>query len=120
MDDSTPIAVVRTFVEYVNKGDLPGIASLISEDILFTDIQGRVYQEKEFMDKYLENFPNYKIHTRHILQGGNGAAIIGKTSGSHVSPEIEEKETLVWIAEIRDGLISEWRIYSGEKYGQRS
>jgi hypothetical protein len=72
------------------------------------------------MERYLENFPNYQIHAHKILQGGNGIAIIGKTSGSHVPPEIEEKETLVWTAEIKDGLIFEWLIYSDEEYAQRS
>jgi len=72
------------------------------------------------MERYLEQFPNYKIHAHKFLQGGNGAAIIGKTSGSHIPPEIEEKETLLWIAEIQDGLISEWRIYSDEEYAHRS
>lgn len=116
----SPVSIVQTFVKYVNEGDLSGIASLVSKDLVFVDIQGRIFQEKEFMERYLENFPNYKIHAHHILQGGNGVAIIGKTSGSHVSPEIEEKETLVWTAEIKNGLISEWRIYSSEGYAQRS
>lgn len=39
-------------------------------------------------------------------------AIIGKTTGSHVPPEVEEKETVLWTAEIRNGLVAEWRIYS--------
>ena len=43
---------------------------------------------------------------------GNAVAIIGKTTGSHVPPEVEEHETVLWTAEIRDGLVAEWRIYS--------
>ncbi len=39
-------------------------------------------------------------------------AIIGKTTGSHVPPEVEEKENVLWTAEIRNGLVAEWRIYS--------
>jgi hypothetical protein len=46
---------------------------------------------------------------------GNGVAIIGKTSGSHVGPEVEEREILVWTAEVQDGLISEWRIYKADE-----
>jgi len=45
-------------------------------------------------------------------QGGNGVAIIGKTTGSHVPPEVEENETVLWTAEIRGGLVAEWRIFS--------
>ena len=62
------------------------------------------------------NFPNYKILIHHVLQGGGGAAIIGQTSGSHVPLEIEENGILVWTAEIREGLITEWRIYADKGY----
>ncbi len=120
MADSSPGAIVLRFVEYVNEGDLAGIGSLISEDVKFTDIRGRVYMEKGFMAGYLSEFPNYKIHVRHALRSGEGVAIIDKTTGSHVPPEIEEGETLVWTAEVKDGLISEWRVYSGEEYARRS
>lgn len=119
MNDLSPCSVVLRFVGYVNEGNLEGIASLISEDVKFTDILGRVYREKEFMAGYLCEFPNYKIHVHHVLQSGNGVAIVGKTTGSHVAPEIEEKETLVWTVEFKDGLISEWRIYSGDDYAKR-
>ena len=47
-------------------------------------------------------------------------AVIGKTTGSHVPPEIEEREVVAWIAEVQDGLVSEWRIYSDAEYAQRS
>ena len=39
-------------------------------------------------------------------------AIIGKTTGSQVPPEIEEEETVLWTAEIRGGLVAEWRLYT--------
>lgn len=39
-------------------------------------------------------------------------AIIGKTTDSHIPPEVEEKETVLWTAEIQNGLVAEWRIYS--------
>jgi ketosteroid isomerase-like protein len=120
MSGSSPASIVRTFVEYVNEGDLAGIASLLAERVKFTDIQGRVYREKEFMADYLSNFPDYQILVHHILQGGQGAAIVGRTAGSHVPPEIEEREILVWTAEVRDGLITEWRIYSDLEYAARS
>jgi hypothetical protein len=83
---------------------------MISEDIIFTDILGRIYQEKGFMAGYLAEFPNYRIHVHKILQGGKGAAIIGKTTGSHVPPGIE----------IQDGLITKWRIYADDDYADRS
>lgn len=126
MDDLSPSSIVLKFVECINQGDLEGIALLTSQEYKFTDIPGRVYifrgkeSIKQSWDEYLSAFPNYKIHVHHVLESGNGVAIIGKTTGSHVPPEIEEKEIVLWTAQIRDGLISEWRIYSGSEYAQES
>lgn len=120
MDDFTPCSIVLRSVRYVNERNLEGIASLILEDVKFTDIRGRVYREKEFMAEYSSEVSNYEIHVHHALQRGDGVAIIGKTTRSHVSPEIEEKEILVWTAGVRDGLISEWRIYSNDERATRS
>lgn len=120
MSEESPGSIVVRFVEYVNDGDLEGIASLISPDVVFTDVRGRVFQEKGFMAAYLAEFPDYKIHVTHVLEGGTGVAIVGRTTGSHVPPEIEKNETLVWTAEVRDRLISEWRIYSDKAYAERS
>jgi hypothetical protein len=94
--------------------------SLISENIIFTDIQGRVYREHGFMEEYLNNFPNYQIHVHSALQGGKGVALVGHTTGSHVSPEIEESEILVWTVEIDSGKITEWRIYATDRYANLS
>ena len=120
MKDYSPRSVVLQFIAFVNQGDLDGIASFVSDNVVFMDILGREYQEKDFMENYLSAFPDYKIHVHHTLQGGNGVAIFGKTSGSHVPPEIEDQEWLVWTAEVEDGWITEWRIYASDAYAMRS
>ncbi len=111
-DDNSPLSIVKTFIEWVNRGDIGKVNSFISPDIVFTDIEGRVYREPEFMENYLKAYPAYRIHADRILRGGDGAAVVGSTSGSHVPPDVEENEVLVWTAEVRGGLITEWRIYS--------
>lgn len=45
--------------------------------------------------------------------------IIDKTTGSHVPPEVEAHEAVLWTAEIRDGLVAEWRIYSDIKEAKK-
>jgi hypothetical protein len=47
-----------------------------------------------------------------VTHSGNDIAIIGRTTGSHVSPEIEDRETVIWIAKIVDDKVAEWRIYT--------
>jgi hypothetical protein len=120
MEDLSPLAIVTDFIECINQGDLQKVNSYISTEVIFTDIQGRVYLEPEFMEEYLKTYPNYKIHVKNILRGGDGVAIVGYTTGSHVNAEIEEDEVLVWTVEMRDSLITEWRIYSTERYANFS
>ena len=47
-------------------------------------------------------------------------AVIGKTTGLHVASEIGGREVAAWLAEVQDGLVSEWRIYSDVEYTERS
>jgi limonene-1,2-epoxide hydrolase len=121
MNELSPSSAVLKFVEFINEANLEGIASLTAEEYTFTDVAGDVYifrgaeAIKASWDEYLSAYPNYKIHVHRVLAGGNGVAIIGRTTGSHVAPEIEEKETVLWTAEVRDGLVAEWRIYSDQE-----
>ena len=126
MDDLSPTSTALKLVQYINEGDLEGIASVTSDEYTFTDIPGRVYifrgkeAIKRSWEAYLSAFPNYRIHVHRVLKGGKGVAIIGRTTGSHVPPAIEDKSTVLWIAEVEDGLVPEWRIYSDEPYARES
>jgi hypothetical protein len=61
---------------------------------------------------YFIDYPEYRIHIEKTTRSGNDIAIVGKTTGSHISPEIEERETVIWIAKIEEDLVAEWRIFS--------
>ena len=105
-------SVALKFVEVINAGDPKALIKLQTEDFILIDMGGEVTRGRDGWPGNFSSFPNYKIHVQQVLTGGNGVAIIGKTTGSHVPPEVEEKETVLWTAEIRDGLVAEWRIYS--------
>jgi hypothetical protein len=47
-----------------------------------------------------------------VLRSGDDIAIIGTTTGSHVAPELEARETLIWTARIERRRVAEWRIYT--------
>ena len=75
-------------------------------------MSGEVTRGRQGWEDYFTSNPDYRIHVERVLIGGDGVAIIGRTTGSHVQPEVEEHETVLWTAEIRGGLVSEWRIYT--------
>ena len=67
---------------------------------------------KEGFAQYFEAYPEYKIHISKVTRSGKDIAIIGTTSGSQIPPEVEAKETVIWIAKMKDQLVSEWRIFT--------
>jgi len=82
------------------------LSSFKTEGFTLVDAEGGVFRGRDGWEGYFTDYPKYKIHIQKVLTGGNGVAIIGKTTGSQVPPEIEEKETVLWAAEIRDGLVA--------------
>ena len=88
------------------------LVKLQTEDFTLIDMAGDVFRGRDGWQDFFSSYPKYRIHVHHVLMSGNGVAIIGKTTGSHVPPEVEEKETVLWTAEIRNGLVAAWRIYS--------
>ena len=56
MKDGSTRSIVLQFIAMVNQGDLDGIASYVSDDVVFTDIHVLVYQEKDFMDNHLSGY----------------------------------------------------------------
>lgn len=105
-------SVAMEFVETINNGGSEALIKLQAEDFTLIDADGGVFRGRDGWEGYFSAYPKYRIHVKHVLTGGNGVAIIGKTTGSHVAREVEEKETVLWTAEIRDGLVAEWRLYT--------
>jgi len=112
MSKPAPKLVALKFVEVINAGDSEELVKLRTEDFALIDMGGDVYRGRDGWQDYFSAYPDYKIHVQYILTSGNSVAIIGKTTGSHVPPEVEEHETVLWTAEVRDGLVAIWRIYS--------
>ena len=110
------------FIEYINEGDSDKLATMMSDGFVFTDIAGDVFivesnaEKRKFWDDYFHSFPSYKIHVHLMLSSGIDIAFIGKTTDSHVPKYIEINETLIWYVGIKEGKVSEWRIFSTEGY----
>jgi len=105
-------SIALKFVEVINAGDSEALIKLQTEDFTLIDMAGNVFRGRDGWQGYFSDYPKYKIHVQKVLVSGNTVAIIGKTTGSHVPPEVEVHETVLWTAEIRDGLVAEWQIYS--------
>ena len=112
--------VALEFVEKINGRDADGLSKLMTADFVFVGYGGESYKGRQVMKdgfaEYFANFPGYKIHIQKVCVSGGDVAFIAKTTGSHVPPELEKDETLVFIATVNDGLVSQWRIYTDLEY----
>jgi len=115
---SKPTSIVRRFVECINAADIDGIAALTAPTYTFTDMEGDVYvitgkaSVRASWNEYLSAHPQYRILVDRVLRSGEGVALVGRTTGSHLSPGVEESELVLWIAELQNDRICAWRIYS--------
>jgi ketosteroid isomerase-like protein len=116
MQDPPAAVTVRRFVEAINSQDLARLTALMTDDHVFIDNAGHAFHGRAKMQNawtsYFSAYPEYRIHVDAILTSGADAAIVGRTTGSHVASDVEQVEIVAWTAKIHDGLVAEWRIYA--------
>ena len=111
-----PIAVVLSFIDCINRGEVLGMERLMTADHVL-----HVYNEVPLAGRdknvdawsgYLRGFPSYVIYPHRFAASGNRVAVLGHTTGSHLGlPNSEESTmTLIWIAEIESGKVRLWRL----------
>jgi ketosteroid isomerase-like protein len=117
----TAADVALAFVDHINSHDVPEIASLMSEDFLFVDGLGQEVCGRRHMEKgwqaYFEWFPDYSIQVDDAFSRGPVAGLFGFAEGTYstqgqMRPENHWRIPAAWKAVVRDGRISEWRVYA--------
>lgn len=111
-----PIAAAVSFIDCINRGDLDGLADLMTDDhaLVVLDQPPLVGRDanREAWHGYFSSFPNYVVYPRHVTADGSAVAVLGTTTGSHLGiPDDEEmKLDVAWLARVVDGRLSEWRV----------
>jgi ketosteroid isomerase-like protein len=109
-DDS--VSTVIRFIECINAGDSRKLVTLQTEGFTLIDMEGEKSVGRDGWESYFSDYPDYRIHVEKFLLSGDSVAVVGKTTGSHVDSRVEVLETVLWVAEVREGLVAYWRIYS--------
>jgi hypothetical protein len=111
-----PIAVAISFIDCINRGDLDGLTSLMTDDhaLVVLDEPALVGREKnrDAWGGYLSSFPDYVIYPRLIVGRDTSVAVLGTTTGSHLGLTDAEEMALqvIWLAEVRSGRLALWRV----------
>lgn len=111
-----PIAAVVSFIDAINNGDVERLATLMSDDHRLqvldeSPVDGRA-ANLEAWRGYAEAFPRYVIYPEQVVGRDHEVAVLGRTTGSHLLlPDAEELElSVIWRAEVSDGLLTLWQI----------
>jgi hypothetical protein len=111
-----PLAVVVSFIDCINRGDVDGLGRLMTEDH-----QLRVFDEHPLAGReanlagwrsYLESFPSYVVYPCRLAAQGALVAVLGYTTGSHLGlPDDEERrQTLIWVADVAGEALRRWTL----------
>jgi ketosteroid isomerase-like protein len=110
------VAVVISFIDRINRGDVEALAELMSDDHTLA-----VLDEPPLVGKaaniaawrgYMSSYPNYIIYPHQLAESDGRVAVVGHTTGSHLGlPDEQERAlTVIWIALASRGRLSLWRI----------
>lgn len=104
------IMVALRFNEKINARNLEGLYNLMTEDHIFIDSENDVDEGKAVMTERWRNFasfPDYRNIFTQVIVRENRVIMVGYSTCSYGPLD----GPAIWTANVRNGLISEWRIY---------
>ncbi len=112
---------VRKFIDVINRGEANELKSLMTNDHLFIDSLGVMFEGKDIMraawEGYFSMVPNYKIEIESIITKDEAVVIFGRAKGTVSSNGRLYRQNsfdipACWKAIIEDDKIKEWRVYA--------
>lgn len=112
--ETNPSELVLTalrFNEKINQRDLEGLAELMTDDHTFIDNSGEITKGKDVMKEgwrgFFEEYPDYRNTFTCVTTQDNIVVMVGYSTCSYEPLDGPS----IWTAKVRDGRISEWRVY---------
>lgn len=119
MDAFDAMMVVLRFNEKINQRDLDGLVELMTLNHTFIDKEGEVDEGREVMREGWRNFfkrwPDYRNVFTRVKAGDDLVVMMGYATCSY--PPLDGP--FLWSAKIREGRISEWRVYEDNQDNRR-
>jgi ketosteroid isomerase-like protein len=121
------VAIIKEFLDAVNRRDPDGMIALAREDLQFVPItaamEGREYfgheGVRQFIDDLGDHWEFFQTIQNEYHDLGDRVVAIGcwHARGRASGVEISDQPAL-WLAHIRDGKIAKWRTYTDTAEGR--
>lgn len=113
----TSIETFMLFADAINRHDALALVALMTTDHVFVDPVGQRVQGIEPMTAgwrgYFELCPDYWIRADNVVSDGDVVLAAGEAGGTVDSTPW--RTPAAWKALVRDGKVSEWRIFADNK-----
>ncbi len=112
--------IARDFADRINAHDTPGLIALMSPDHVLVDSLGNKVSRPAIeagWAAYFAMVPDYWIRIESAISEGDVAALFGSAGGTYVpkrgepSSENRWETPAAWLATVREGKVSQWRVY---------
>jgi predicted SnoaL-like aldol condensation-catalyzing enzyme len=119
MNSVDPKLTALQFNEYINRQDIDGLSSLMTEGHTFIDRKGEVDKGKETMIRgwidFFKSFPDYKNTFERVESQGDLVVLYGYATWNKGA----DPDHAIWTAVVEDDLVAEWRIYEDTAENKR-
>jgi uncharacterized protein len=111
------VELVRAAIEAFNEGDEKRILELIDPEMEGHDPDrtGEVARGIDgftrFMAEWLENWDDYRIDAKEIIDAGNQVVVLGRQRGTGKGSGIEIEDNISMVFRVRDGKAVEYWIF---------
>ena len=112
--------VAKEFAARINAHDTQGIIALMSPDHVLIDSLGNRFTRPAIeagWAAYFAMVPDYWIKIDQVISDGDVVALFGSAGGTYVhkegvlKPENSWETPAAWLATVREGRVSQWRVY---------
>jgi ketosteroid isomerase-like protein len=108
---TAPQAAVVSFNDCITARDLPALAALMTDDHVFIDTEDSAVRGKvacvAAWKGFFAAFPDYRNVFEQMSTRGESVVVAGRSECS----DARLNGAVLWSANVRDGLIAEWRVY---------
>jgi ketosteroid isomerase-like protein len=107
----SPVEIVINFNKSINNRDIDTLADLMTDDHTFIDSTDQSFTGKDkAVDAwrgFFDAFPDYKNHFDTLTEKDELVIVTGRSTCSFKDLD----GAALWTAKVRDGKVSEWRVY---------
>ena len=119
MNTKDPKLTALQFNEYINRQDIKGLNSLMTEDHTFIDRVNETTKGKDTMIKgwleFFQSYPKYKNTFTRVESHDDLVIIVGYAYWSKKEPH----DPAIWTARIKNDRVAQWRIYEDTKKNRK-